>query len=71
MHASFINHTFISNARLKLAKIQAKAKQQPEVELFLFQNYLLSSSTLSYKNNRDIPKNAHKTSASVLTRLYN
>ena len=71
MHASFINNTFISNARLKLAKIQAKAKQQPEVELLLFQNYLLSSSTLSYKNNRDIPKNTHKTSASVLMRLYN
>ena len=30
-------------------KNQAKAKQHPEAELLLFQNYLLSSSTLSSK----------------------
>ena len=29
-----------------------KAKQHPEVELSLFENYSLSSSTLSTKNNR-------------------
>ena len=44
-------HTFfISNARLKSAKKQAKAKQHPEAELSLFENYSLTSSTLSYKN---------------------
>ena len=30
LHAFFISNTFISNARLKLAKNQAKAKQHPE-----------------------------------------
>ena len=48
----FISNTFISNARLKLGKNQAKAKQHPEAELLLFENYSLSSPTLSSKNNR-------------------
>ena len=48
----FISNTFIFNARLKLAKNQANAKQQPEVELLLPKNYSHSSSTLSFKNNR-------------------
>ena len=63
----FIISTFISNARLKLAKYQAKAKQHPETELFLFENYSLSSSTtLSSKNNiGDILKNVQKISVSV------
>ena len=47
----FISNTFISNARLKLGKNQAKAKQHPEAELLLFENYSLSPSTLSSKNN--------------------
>ena len=47
-----MSNIFISNARLKLPKNQAKTKQHPEVELLLFENYLLSSSTLSYKNNK-------------------
>ena len=47
----FISNTFISNARLKLAKNQASAKQYAEAELLLFENYSLSSPTLSYKNN--------------------
>ena len=38
-------YTFISNARLKVVKNQAKAKQHPEAEL------LHSSSTLPFKNN--------------------
>ena len=38
-------------------KNQAKAKQHPEAELLLFENYLLSSSTLSLKNNRGSSKN--------------
>ena len=33
-------------------KKQAKPKQHPEAELLLFQNYSLSSFTLSSKNNR-------------------
>ena len=45
----FISNTFISNARLKLAENQAKAKQHSEVELWLFENYSYSSSTLSSK----------------------
>ena len=46
-----ISNTFISNSRLKLAKNQAKAKQHPEVELLLFENYSLSSYILSSKTN--------------------
>ena len=48
----FIRNTLISNARLKFAKSQAKAKQYPEAKLLLFQNDSLSLSTLSSKNNR-------------------
>ena len=47
-----ISNTFISNARLKFAKNQANAKQHPEAELLLFENYSYSSSTLSSKNSR-------------------
>ena len=37
-------HAFlISNARLKLAKNQANAKQHPEAEHLLFENHSLSS----------------------------
>ena len=32
IHTFFISNTLISNARLKLAKIQADPKQQPETE---------------------------------------
>ena len=46
LHASFI-----SNAMLKLAKKQAKAKQHPEAKLLRLEYYSLSSSTLSSKNN--------------------
>ena len=46
-----ISNTFISNRRLKLAKNQAKAKQHPEIELLLFENYSLSSYILSSKTN--------------------
>ena len=38
----------------------AKAKQHPEAELLLFENYLLSSSTLSSKNNRAYSKKCAK-----------
>ena len=52
LHASLISNTFISNARLKVAKNQANTKKHPEAELLLFENYSHSSSTLSSKNNR-------------------
>ena len=51
LHAFCIINTVISNNRLKLAKNQANAKQHPEAELLLFENYSHSSSTLSSKNN--------------------
>ena len=56
LHAFFISNTFISNVRLKLAKNQANAKQQPETELLLFEFFSHSSSTLSSKNNRRYSK---------------
>ena len=52
-------------ARLKLAKNQAKAKQHPEAELLLFENYSLSPPALPSKNKRRYSKNAQKTSPSV------
>ena len=52
VHAFFISNTFIRNARMKLAKRRAKAKQHPEAQL----NYSLSSSALSSKNNRRYSK---------------
>ena len=67
VRAFFISNTFTSNARLKLAKILAKAKQNLEAELLQFENYSLSSFTFSSKNN-EILKNVQKTSA-VLNRL--
>ena len=45
---------------MKLAKNQTKAKQQPEAEIFLFENYSLSSSTLSSKKNKRYSKKCKK-----------
>ena len=45
LHTFSISDTFISNARLKLAKNQANAKQHPGTELLLFENYAHLSST--------------------------
>ena len=47
----FYKQHFISIATLKLVKNQANAKQHPETELLLFENYSHSSSTLSFKDN--------------------
>ena len=44
-----ISNTFISNARLKLAKKEVNAKQHPDAELLLFENY--SHSSYTSKNN--------------------
>ena len=52
----FISNNFVSNARLKLAKNQAKIKQHSEAELLPFENYSLSTPTLSFKNNRRYSK---------------
>ena len=54
------SNTFISNPRLKFAKNQANAKQNPEADLVLFENYSSSSFTLSSKNNRIYSKNKQK-----------
>ena len=48
----FISSNFISNDTLKLAKNQANAKQHPEAELLVLENYSHSSSTLLSENNR-------------------
>ena len=70
LYAFFISITFISNTRLKLAKNQASAKQHPDAELLLFENYSHSSPTLSSKNNMRYSENISKrTSASVFIRL--
>ena len=45
---------------MKFAKIQANTKQHPEAELWLFENYSHSSSTLSPKNNTEYSKNKKK-----------
>ena len=65
LDAFFKSNTFISNARLKLAKNQAKAKQHPEAELLLFENYLFSLSKLSYKNKRRYSQKCTKKHTSV------
>ena len=48
--SNYYTRFFITNARLKLAKNQANAEQHPDAELLLFENYSLSSSTISSKN---------------------
>ena len=55
IHAFFINNTFISNARLKLAKNQTNAKQHPEAELLLLENY-----SHSWSKNKNIFKKISK-----------
>ena len=68
----YISNTFISNARLKLAKNQAKAKQHPDGELLLLENYSHSSSMLPSKGTRAYSKKMRnkKPSQSILMRLY-
>ena len=51
-HAFFISNTFISKSRLRLGKNLANAKQHPEAELLLFENFSHPSFTLSSINNR-------------------
>ena len=56
---------------MKLAKNQSKAKQHPEVELLLFENYSLSSSTLSYKNNRRYSETCTRNKCLYFNDVYN
>ena len=65
MHVFYISNTFISNARLKLAKNQAKAKPHLEAELLLFEIIGFSYGLYHPKLIGDIIKNV-----SVLMRLY-
>ena len=65
----FISNTFISNIRLKLAKIKQELSKK-QTERLLFEAYQLPSSTLSFKNNREYSKTVQKTYVSVLMRLY-
>ena len=58
-----ISNTFVTNASLKLAKNQAKAKQHPEAKLRLKINFL--HSRYHPKIIGDILKNVQKTSTSV------
>ena len=58
---------FKINTKLKWAKNQARTKQHPEAQLLRFENYFLSSPTLSSRNNLFL-KNMQKTSASILMR---
>ena len=54
--AFLISNTFTSIVSLKLPKNQANAKQHPETELLVFENYSLSSFALSSKSNRTYSK---------------
>ena len=60
INAFFISSNFISNIRLELAKNQPNAKQHPEAEFLLFENYSHSSSILSPKKIGYILKNKQK-----------
>ena len=60
LYACFISNSFTSNNMLKLTKTQSKAKQHPEVKFLLFANCLLSSFTLSSKNDRACSKKCAK-----------
>ena len=65
----FYKQHFYKQRRLKLTKNQATAEQHP-AELLLFENYSLSSSMLSSKNNRRYSKKIYKSGASILMKLY-
>ena len=65
----FISNTFISNARLKLTKNQAKSKQHLEAQLLIFENYSLSLCKLLSKNSRKYSKKYTKNKCVFLMRL--
>ena len=51
LHAFFVSNTFISNARLKLAKNQANVKQHPNTHI-LHPRYHPKIIVLTLKNNK-------------------
>ena len=51
-HTLFYKQHFHKQCQIEIGKNQAKAKQNLETELLLFENYSLSSSKLSSKNSR-------------------
>ena len=57
----FYKQHFYKQPQAEIGKGQAKAKLQPEGELLLFENYSLSSSTLSSRNNGRYSKKCTKT----------
>ena len=54
---------------VKFAKNQEKAKQDPEAEQFLFENYLLSSPTLLSKDNRKYSRKCTKNYLKCLQKM--
>ena len=52
-----------------MTKIQAKGKQHLQAELFLFENYSLSSSALSSKNNMHILKDMLKNKGAHFSKI--
>ena len=52
----FYKQLFYKERQAEIGKNQTKAKQHPEAELLLFGNNSISSSTLSFKNNRRCKK---------------
>ena len=61
---------FISNTSLKLVKNESNAKQHPKTELYLFENYLHSLSTLSSKNKWIYSKKEAKKQTRLYSRDY-
>ena len=55
---------------MKLVKNQAKAKQHPETELLVLENYSLFSSMLSSKNNSRYSKKCTKKQVRLFKRGY-
>ena len=53
----FLVYTFMSNAKMKLAKNETNAEQHPELNFQLIDNFSNSSSMLSSKNNKALSKN--------------
>ena len=56
----FYKQHFYKQGQADIGKNQAKAKQDPEAELFLFENYSLSSSTLPSKNKKGYSRKCTK-----------
>ena len=52
--------THFINTKLKLAKNQASAKQHPEADILVFENYSHSSSKFSSKNKGIYPEDENE-----------